>query len=115
MQLALNAAEETGKETVLYSFAGQPDGSEPSGLVRDMAGNLYGTTSRGGTPKNNGTVFKLDTSGKETVLHTFCLHGPPCSDGRFPEVLIQDGAGNLYGVAVRGGISDYGTVFKLTP
>ena len=107
--------DKTGKETVLYSFAGQPDGSEPSGLVRDMAGNLYGTTSRGGTPKNNGTVFKLDTSGKETVLHTFCLHGPPCSDGRFPEVLIQDGAGNLYGVAVRGGISDYGTVFKLTP
>jgi uncharacterized repeat protein (TIGR03803 family) len=107
--------DKTGKETVLYSFAGHPDGSEPSSLVRDAAGNLYGTTSRGGTPKNNGTVFKLDTSGKETVLHTFCLHGPPCSDGRFPQGLFQDGAGNLYGVAGRGGISDYGTVFKLTP
>jgi uncharacterized repeat protein (TIGR03803 family) len=112
--------DKTGKETVLYSFAGPPDGAWPGGgLVRDAAGNLYGTTSSGGTPKNHGTVFKLDTSGKETVLHTFCLDGPPCSagDGIFPVGgLIQDGAGNLYGVASRGGISDNGgTVFKLTP
>jgi uncharacterized repeat protein (TIGR03803 family) len=109
--------DSNNEETILHSFTGGTEGTFPGGgrLVRDAAGNLYGTTSRGGTPKNNGTVFKLDTSGKETVLHTFCLHGPPCSDGRFPQGLFQDGAGNLYGVAGRGGISDYGTVFKLIP
>src|SRR6185369_13063249 len=62
----------TGKETVLHSFAGAPtDGSKPlAGLVRDKAGNLYGTTEYGGA-FNNGTVFKLDAAGNETVLHSF--------------------------------------------
>jgi uncharacterized repeat protein (TIGR03803 family) len=49
----------TGKETVLYSFAGGADGAYPSaGLVRDAVGNLYGTTSAGGA-SDHGTVFKL--------------------------------------------------------
>src|SRR5438270_7234140 len=56
--------------TTLYNFAGSPDGSGPAApLVRDLAGNLYGTTVAGGT--NNGTVFKIDTHGKETLLYTF--------------------------------------------
>jgi uncharacterized repeat protein (TIGR03803 family) len=38
--------DRTGTETVLYNFTGGADGSEPSaGLIRDSAGNLYGTTS----------------------------------------------------------------------
>ena len=46
--------------TVLYNFTGSPDGSTPvAGLVRDAAGNLYGTTNVGGT--NNGTVFQLSS------------------------------------------------------
>src|SRR5690349_7442360 len=70
----------SGNETVLYSFTGYPDdgGFPGTGLIRDTAGNLYGTTSSGGA-SNHGTIFKLDTSGNETVLHSFT--GP---DGFFP-------------------------------
>ena len=51
----------TGKETVLYSFTGGADGANPlKGLIRDSAGNLYGTTGDGGDPSCNcGVVFKL--------------------------------------------------------
>ena len=110
----------TGKETVLYSFKGSPDGHQPlAGLVRDAQGNLYGTTHEGGDlpcelPVGCGTVFKLDTTGKETVLHSFT--GNP--DGRFPYAgLVQDAQGNLYGTTVQGGDlacnGDCGTVFKV--
>jgi uncharacterized repeat protein (TIGR03803 family) len=48
-----------GRETVLYSFAGGSDGSEPyAGLIEGSDGNFYGTTSIGGA-NNAGTVFKL--------------------------------------------------------
>lgn len=61
----------TGKETVLYSFTGGADGGYPlAGLVRDSAGNLYGTATKGGG-SGDGVVFKLDKTGKETVLHSF--------------------------------------------
>jgi len=63
----------SGTETTLYSFAGgTTDGCYPyGGLLRDAAGNLYGTTSQCGGTSNAGTVFKLSKSGKETVLHSF--------------------------------------------
>ena len=103
----------TGKETVLYSFAGEPtDGADPmAGLILDVSGNLYGTTSQGGT-SNFGTVFKLDTTGKETVLYSFT--GKP-TDGADPMAgLVLDAAGNLYGTTSQGGTSsNFGTVFKL--
>jgi uncharacterized repeat protein (TIGR03803 family) len=99
-----------GKETVLYSFGGSPDGEYPvAGLLRDNAGNLYGTTSSGGA-SSFGTVFKLDTTGKETVLYSFA--GSP--DGEHPYAgLVQDAAGDLYGTTSSGGASSLGTVFKL--
>ena len=57
--------------TLLYSFKGNPDGQTPeAGLIRDGAGNFYGTTSSGG-PSGYGTVFKLDATGAETVLYSF--------------------------------------------
>jgi len=60
-----------GTETMLYSFSGGADGAYPfSAVVRDSAGNLYGTTSQGGSA-NAGVVFKVDSSGIETVLHNF--------------------------------------------
>jgi uncharacterized repeat protein (TIGR03803 family) len=60
----------TGTETVLYSFTGGADGAEPyAGLLRDSAGNLYGTTVFGGA-SNWGVVFKLNKTG-ETVLHSY--------------------------------------------
>jgi uncharacterized repeat protein (TIGR03803 family) len=97
--------------TVLYAFKGGADGATPyAGLVRDAAGNLYGTTSEGGAYAW-GTVFKLDTTGTKTVLHSFT--GPPL-DGLVPQAdLVRDAVGNLYGTTVGGGASDVGTVFKL--
>lgn len=101
-----------GKETVLYSFTGEPDGALPlAGLVRDAAGNFYGTTYIGGA-SGAGTVFKLDTMGAETILYSF-TGGP---DGGHPEAGLQvDAAGNLYGTTNDGGAAGFGTVFKLTP
>jgi uncharacterized repeat protein (TIGR03803 family) len=100
----------SGNETVLYSFAGQPDGATPvAGLAFDAAGNMYGTTSLGGT-SNLGTVFKLDSTGTETVLHSFS--GPP--DGAEPMAdLVLDASGNLLGTTSTGGVTGAGTVFKL--
>ncbi len=62
-------------------------------LIRDSAGNLYGTTFYGGTT-GYGSVFKLDTAGKLTVLHSF----KDAPDGAHPIAgLVLDKAGNLYG------------------
>ena len=70
----------TASETVLHSFAAPPHGSSVAfGLVRDGAGNLYGTTASGGS-SNDGVVFKLSSSGKQTVLHSFSGG----TDGRQP-------------------------------
>jgi uncharacterized repeat protein (TIGR03803 family) len=92
-----------GHYKVLYTFTGAPsDGADPeAGMILDAAGNLYGTTQRGGSA-DFGTVFKLDPTGKETVLHSFL--GAP-TDGRYPAfaTLIRDAAGNLYGVTPDGG------------
>jgi uncharacterized repeat protein (TIGR03803 family) len=107
----------SGTETVLYRFTGLADGTYPlAGLVLDAAGNLYGTTSGGGvvagTCNGCGVVFKLDTAGTETVLHSFT--GSP--DGDSPRAgLVRDAAGNLYGTTLGGGTSNLGTVFKLDP
>ncbi len=102
-----------GKETILHSFAGTPDGEDPrSVLVRDAAGNLYGTTQYGGSSGGYGTVFKLDANGKLTLLHSFA--GTP--DGEDPYAgLLRDKTGNLYGTTQYGGAGGgYGTVFKLS-
>ncbi len=109
--------DSAGEETVLYSFCASNclDGQGPeAGLLRDAAGNLYGTTGGGGA-HSDGTVFKLDTTGKETVLYSFCsVGGTSCTDGNFPFAgLIEDAAGNLYGTTQRGGANGRGTVFKV--
>jgi uncharacterized repeat protein (TIGR03803 family) len=97
-------------ETTLHTFTGGEDGASPyGGLVVDKAGNLYGTTNRGGA-SNHGTVFLLDATGKEAVLYSFT--GSP--DGAYPYGwLVHDDSGNLYGTTFEGGDSNYGTVFKL--
>ena len=112
-----------GKETVLYRFTGIPgvDGMNPQqGLVRDSKGNLYGTTFQGGIYSNGnsyGTVFKIDSTGKETVLHSFNPYAPPYNDGAWPlgGSLLRDSAGNLYGTTYLGGLENLGMVFKLAP
>ena len=103
-----------GTETLLHSFDGSPnDGQTPhAGLVRDAAGNLYGTTLDGGA-FGDGVVFELSPGGAETVLHSFAKS---TTDGGTPEsALVQDAAGNLYGTTYYGGASGCGTVFKYTP
>jgi uncharacterized repeat protein (TIGR03803 family) len=96
---------------VLHNFNGRDGGGPSRSLVRDAAGDLYGTASDGGTG-SFGTVFKLSPTGALTVLHNFTGG----ADGQYPAAgLVRDGAGNLYGTTPGGGTSGYGVVFKLSP
>jgi uncharacterized repeat protein (TIGR03803 family) len=108
----------TGNYTILYSFTGGPDGGSPeAGVIRDSAGNLYGTTYNGGiappaSPRGFGVLFKLDNAGHYTVLHTFTGG----SDGGNPSgSLIPDSAGNLYGTTANGGPANAGVVYRVKP
>jgi uncharacterized repeat protein (TIGR03803 family) len=104
----------SGDETVLHTFTDSTDGAWPSdALVMDATGNLYGTAFYGGDLSCNGigcgTVFKIDTAGNFTVLHTF-----ESSDGAYPRALIA-ADGKLYGVATGGGPANDGVVYEITP
>jgi uncharacterized repeat protein (TIGR03803 family) len=111
-----------GEETVLYSFSGGVDGATPeAGVVRDGAGNLYGTTKLGGV-YGWGTVFMVDASGTESVLHSF--DGATGDGGDAVAGLILDSAGVLFGTTQGGGILNShcipglelgcGTVFQIS-
>jgi len=103
----------TGKEHVLYSFAGGPRGWGPlAGLARDKQGNLYGAAALGGAGfACCGVVFELNPKREEILLHTFT----GAADGGGPETgLILDAAGNLYGTAGQG-TSGNGVAFTITP
>jgi uncharacterized repeat protein (TIGR03803 family) len=105
----------TGSETVLYSFTGGADGSNPyAGVIRDAAGNLYGTTSSGGS-SGYGLVFMLSTTGTLTVLHSFA---GGTTDGCNPlGTPVMDDDGNLYGTTSgcgSSGSASYGIVWKVT-
>ncbi len=100
-------------ETVLYSFNG-PDGSNPvnGNLIFDQAGNLYGTTERGG-PNDGGVVYQLAKANgtwSEAVLHNF----PPDGNEPFGGVIF-DKAGNLYGATYSYSGPGYGAVYQLVP
>lgn len=94
---------------VVYTFRGT-DGADPTAaLIEDAAGNLYGTTSAGGS--GFGVVFKITSVGHETVLHAFTGKN---GDGAVPHgALALDGFGNLYGTTSAGGVAGLGTVFKI--
>ncbi|HEY6765952.1 MAG TPA: choice-of-anchor tandem repeat GloVer-containing protein [Candidatus Sulfotelmatobacter sp.] len=102
----------SGRQTVIYRFTGMNgDGVLPAGLTGDAAGNLYGTTQSGGD-FNQGTVFKIDSSGNEIVVHSF--KGYP-SDGSGPVVgVVLDPDGNIYGTTFFGGTYGSGSIFKVT-
>jgi uncharacterized repeat protein (TIGR03803 family) len=100
-----------GVETVLHSFTGGADGGSPEdeSLIWDGMGNLYGTTAGGGT-QSDGTVFKVDPAGNESVLYSF--RGG--ADGFSPySGLVRDTAGNLYGTTLGGGRYGVGTIYKV--
>lgn len=92
-----------GQESVLHAFTGSPDGQFPYfALLRDAAGNLFGTTNQGGA-NGAGTVFEVKPNGQEYVLYSFCSQ-PGCTDGSNPySSLVRDDKGNLYGTANSGG------------
>lgn len=109
----------SGKETTLHTFKGGKDGSFPyvSGVVRDQAGNLYGTTEFGGKGVGSfGVVYKLSKTGRETILHNFATSS---ADGEAPQSgVILDSAGNVYGTTLQGdglGCRGFGcgTIFKI--
>jgi uncharacterized repeat protein (TIGR03803 family) len=106
-------------ENVLYSFSGtNGDGANPEAdLVMDGSGNIYGTTTFGGTYGGNpayGTVFELVNSSSgyaEKVLGAFS--GSSAGGGAYPEGgLVMDAFGNLYGTTIEGGAAGNGRVFK---
>jgi uncharacterized repeat protein (TIGR03803 family) len=106
-------------ETTILVFAGGTMGAPPYfGVIRDRAGNFYGTAQSGGAffagvQHNYGVVFKVSAAGKEAVLHSFS--GFP-NDGAQPSGgLTADAKGNLYGTTETGGSSlAWGTVFKIS-
>jgi uncharacterized repeat protein (TIGR03803 family) len=111
-----------GNETILHNFTGGLDGASPfGGLVRDSAGNLYGTANSGGGAGGCfggcGTVFKLDTLNTLTVLHAFT----GLAEGGSPAgSLLLDSGGNLYGATQSGGgfvchstFAGCGVIFKI--
>ncbi len=101
------------KESVVYRFKLEQNGFSPVGLVRDAQGNLYGTAGEGGL-YGYGVVYEITAAGKEKILYNFCSPRE-CTDGAFPNGLIMDAKGNLYGTTFDGGVLGYGTIFKITP
>jgi len=105
----------SGAETVLHSFAGEPDGFGPEYGLLNVNGTLFGTTANGGA-NDDGTVFAITTSGAETVIHSFA--GEP--DGAHPKGGLINVNGTLYGTTYYGGANcsshgGCGTVFTITP
>jgi uncharacterized repeat protein (TIGR03803 family) len=107
----------SGAESLLYSFKrDSTDGGVPVAPLRDVKGKLYGTTDLGGA-SDDGTVFSITTSGKETELHSFA---GGAGDGAHPFAGVIDVEGTLYGTTLEGGstecgmLGSCGTVFAIT-
>ena len=102
----------SGQESEPYTFCtlpGCPGGDVPRGPIQiDAAGNLYGVVTQGGA-NGTGGVFEVNTSGTETLLHSFEKGILTFFNG-----IVIDSAGNLYGTTTTGGPNKHGTVYKLT-
>jgi uncharacterized repeat protein (TIGR03803 family) len=112
---------------LLHSFCAQAncaDGQNPTGVVLDARGNIYGMTNTGGIVPcwtfnpGCGIVYQHARGQNGTwtfrILHSFCAEAS-CLDGARPATtLISDNAGSLYGTTLAGGNANQGTVFKLS-
>ncbi len=121
--LAMSTDALAQTETILHTFTGGADGGDPnSTLILDSKGDLYGTTSSGGTAQNCtgcGTVYEFvrgsNGTWTQTVLYNFGSV-TNLADGLGPQGrLTFDSKGNLYGTTVAGGSSFQGVVFELSP
>jgi uncharacterized repeat protein (TIGR03803 family) len=107
----------TGTLTTLHNFDASDGASPVAAVIQGTDGDLYGTAEYGGSGactyggiSGCGTVFKINSKGILTTLHSF-----NSTDGSFPRsALIQATDGNFYGTTVGGGANNAGTVFRLT-
>ena len=103
--------------SVVYNYASQAnDPIQPYAagiLAQGRDGNLYSTTSGGGSTSFYGAAYKVSPAGVLSVVYNFGLVG---GEGYSPDSGLTLGTdGNFYGAAFTGGSVGYGTVFKLTP
>jgi hypothetical protein len=109
------ALDSSGREKVIYRFKGPPDGAYPNGRLLAVNGNLYGMTYFGGGYSGTdcfrgcGTVFRVTSSGKESVIYSF----KGGYDGANPSGSLASLNGFLWGTTSDGG-SKFGTVFKMS-
>jgi uncharacterized repeat protein (TIGR03803 family) len=108
---AVFSVTRTGIEKLVYRFGGRFDGRNPLAGLTNVDGALYGTTTAGGGPSDEGTVFKLTMDGQETVLHRFSAHH---SGGLDPGTAVKNVHGTVYGTTTAGGSSDDGTIYSMT-
>jgi uncharacterized repeat protein (TIGR03803 family) len=100
----------SGSLTTLLHFA-NTNGARPGGaLIQYTNGDLYGTTSSGGS-NGYGTVFRMNLSGALTPL----LHFDNTNGANPYAGLVKARDGNLYGTTSSGGSAGYGTAFKMSP
>ena len=101
-------------QSVIHNYEQQTGNSPVGGVIFDASGNIFGTTTSGGT-SDVGTIYEMTPSGDSwtyTVLYNFTGH----SDGSRPDGnLLEDADGNLYGTTAIGGDGGGGTVFELSP
>jgi uncharacterized repeat protein (TIGR03803 family) len=122
------AVSTSGAERVLHRFGDVPDGAWPIASLIDLNGLLYGTTTGGGDSKCGnyhngcGSIYELNTSGKERVLYGFKGDFNSGPDGSDPSAALIVSNGILYGTALQGGNSNCGpsgtgcgTVFRISP
>jgi uncharacterized repeat protein (TIGR03803 family) len=131
--LAISAVAVSQEPTAVYTFicngsaslriGNCPQGGRPDSLIQASDGNFYGAAQdsmEGSSAPTGGTVFKVTSAGKLTLLHTFPL-GPDKNypAGNLPGNIIQGPDGKLYGDTIAGGIDGcngycgYGVLYRI--